>query len=65
LPSITDLFACSDRAPPDGLTLADTAYLKALYAVDRKTLGIGHSALLNHVVDAMAPLLASPKVVAR
>src|SRR6185312_10586876 len=32
LPSITDLFAaCPDRLPPDGLTVADAAYLSALY----------------------------------
>ena len=37
LPSVIDLFApsgCAGRAPPDGLTPADAAYLTALYATD-------------------------------
>lgn len=36
-PSVIDLYAptgCSGRAPPDGLTPADAAYLTALYAAD-------------------------------
>ena len=36
LPSIVDLFStdCADRAPPESITPADRAYLKALYTAD-------------------------------
>lgn len=36
LPSIVDLFStdCAGRAPPDSITTADSAYLKALYTAD-------------------------------
>ena len=37
LPSVIDRYAkspCTNRAPPDGLTSADTAYLSALYSAD-------------------------------
>jgi beta-lactamase regulating signal transducer with metallopeptidase domain len=76
LPSITDLFAtCPGRAAPDGLTLADTSYLHALYAANpgkrigghpafAQTQG-DHPALLADVVDGMAPLLANAKVIVR
>ncbi len=68
LPSITDLFAaCPGRGAPEGLTLADTAYLHALYAADHQQRGayVNNPALLADVVDGMAPLLANAKVAAR
>jgi hypothetical protein len=77
LPSITDLFAsCPGRVAPDGLTLADTAYLHALYAAGQQkrlgghpgydqVQGVPHPALVADVADAMAPLLANAKVIAR
>jgi hypothetical protein len=65
LPSITDLFAdCPGRPVPKGLTLADTAYLHALYAAGHQKPG-DHPALLADVADGMAPLLAGAKVIAR
>jgi hypothetical protein len=53
LPSIIDLFAsgCDDRAKPDSITAADTAFLKSLYAADLEQNGnveqgeIGHRML--------------------
>jgi hypothetical protein len=46
LPSIIDLLSsdCGGRAPPDSITAADTAYLKALYAADlEKNLNVEES----------------------
>jgi hypothetical protein len=68
LPSITDLFAaCPGRGAPDGLTLADAAYLHALYAADRLQRGqpVNNPAVLADVADAMAPLLAGARMIAR
>jgi hypothetical protein len=74
LPSITDLFAaCPERATLAGLTVADTAYLHALYAAGQRY-RIGHPlpfaqvhgdypALIADVVDGMAPLLADTKMI--
>jgi hypothetical protein len=76
LPSITDLFAaCPDRATLAGLTVADTAYLHALYAAGQRW-KVGHPlpfqqvegdypALFTDVVNGMAPLLANAEVVSK
>ena len=57
LPSITDLFAgpCSGRSAPAGLTAADGAFLKALYAGNA---GIRATRSPSELVDGMAKRLA-------
>jgi hypothetical protein len=63
LPSITDLFAnCPGRAPPNGLTPADTAYLAALYTAAGAVIGESQQ---SHVVQRMADLMIDPKVADR
>jgi hypothetical protein len=53
LPSVLDRFArtpCAGRDPPDGLTQADDAYLKALYAADPEgNNGVQHAAIAQRM----------------
>jgi len=71
---VTDLFAadCPGRAAPDRLTPADAAYLKALYASDRRFQGYANlgrpDPMAQHETDIgehMAKILATTKVAAR
>ena len=74
LPSVTDLFAgdCPGRAAPDRLTQADAAYLKALYASDRRFQGYANLGRPDPMAqnetdigERMAKILATTKVAAR
>jgi len=65
LPSVIDLLAktaCPNRAPPDGLTPADAAYLTALYASDPEA---KTNSAEGDIAGHMAKILIKANAVAR
>jgi hypothetical protein len=64
LPSVMDVFApaCPTHDGPDGLTRADMAYLKALYAADLEAKKAGE---LSDIAGRMAKTLTPAKAAAR
>jgi hypothetical protein len=64
LPSVMDVFAsaCPTHDAPDGLTRADMAYLKALYAADLEAKKAGEQ---SDIAGRMARILINAPVVAR
>jgi len=61
---VTDLYAgaCPGRTAPAGLTVADAAYLKALYTGGD---GLRASRYPSDLTDRMAQLLAGDRLAAR
>jgi len=64
LPSVIDVFApaCPQREAPDGLTRADMAYLKALYAADLEAKKAGEQ---SDIAGRMAKILTTAHGLAR